>query len=187
MEELRDYRGEFKPDLKMEDFSKDALVRLWQAGGKLYLGLDGIWYSLIKERFGEQMALELDAEVWRRNTPLEVRRVREAMNIHGEDVAAVFKTYQCDPGVTGVAEIECELKNKNHGILTFKRCLSLEYFERHGETALQKFACEVLDMKEIESYAHLFNPNIKVTPLKLPPRKSKDEIACQWEFKIEAV
>jgi len=22
-------------------------------------------------------------------------------------------------------------------------------------------------------------------PVKLPPRKSKDEIACQWEFKIE--
>ena len=185
MAELEDYSGEFKPDVKMRDFSKDTLVKAWVTAAKLYIGIDGIWTSVIREKYGEQLALELDAEVWRRNTPLEVRRVREAMNIHGEDVAALLKAYQCDPGVTGVAEIECQLKNQNHGILTFKRGLSLEYLERHGDTALQKFACEVLDMKEIESYAHLFNPGIKVTCLKLPPRKSPDEIACQWEFKLE--
>jgi len=185
MEELKDYSGEFRRDIKLQDFSKDALVRLWTAASKLYIGIDGVWTSVIREKYGEQAAIDLDMEVWRRNTPLEVRRVREAMNIWGDDVAAVFKPYQCDPGVTGVAEIDCELKNRNHGILTFKRCLSLEYFERHGDTAMQKFACEVIDGNEIPNYAHLFNPKIKVKALKLPPRKSPDEIACQWEFWVE--
>lgn len=28
MTELKDYSGEYKPDLKLEDFSKDFLIRL---------------------------------------------------------------------------------------------------------------------------------------------------------------
>ena len=186
MGELPDYSGELKPDLKMQDFSKDALVRLWQAAGKLYVGLDGLWYSLIRERLGEQMARELDRELWKRAAHLEVRRVREAMNIWGEDVASVFKFLQVDLGGGAIwPDFECALKDRNHGILTIKRCRGLEYYERHGETTLQKHACEVLDVEGFEDAAHLFNPNIKVTALKLPPRKSKDEIACQWEFKLE--
>jgi hypothetical protein len=49
MSDLEDYSGEFRPDLNMQDFSKDALVRLWQAGGKLYIGLDGLWYNMMTD------------------------------------------------------------------------------------------------------------------------------------------
>jgi len=186
MEEMQDYSGPLRPDLKMEDFSKEALVRLWQAAGKLYVGLDGLWYSLIRERYGEDTARELDRELWRREAPLEVRRNREAMNIWGDDVESVLKFLQVDIGGGAIfPEFTCEMKDKNTGILTIKRCLGLEYYERHGETELQKHACEVLDLEGFEQAAQLFNPNIKVRALKLPPRKSKDEIACQWEFKLE--
>lgn len=186
MEELRDYSGELRPNLKMEDFSKEALVRMWQAAGKLYVGLDGLWYSLIRERYGEDVARELDAELWRREAPLEVRRHREAMNIWGEDVESVLKFVQVDIGAGGIfPEFKCELKDKNHGVLTIKRCLGLEYYERHGETEMQKHACEVLDLEGFEQAAQLFNPKIKVRALKLPPRQSREEIACQWEFKLE--
>jgi hypothetical protein len=41
----------------------------------------------------------------------------------------------------------------------------------------------VLEQKLMEKY--LMNPRIKVTPLKLPPRKSQEEMACQWELKLE--
>jgi hypothetical protein len=38
----------------------------------------------------------------------------------------------------------------------------------------------------IIEYAKYVNPDIKIVPLKLPPRKSKDDIACQWELKLAA-
>ena len=182
---MKDESGEFRPKLKMQDFSKDTLVRLWQAASRCYVGIDGIWTALMRERFGDKLAFELDTEVWRRNTPMELRRVREAANIQGDDVAAVFKAWQCGPASAGIMETEYDLKNRNHGILTVRQCRSLDYFERHGEEALQKFVCEVVDMQEIAVYAHIFNPKINVTALKLPPRGSKEEIACQWEFKME--
>ena len=31
MEKLADYSGDLRPDLRMEDFSSEALVRLWRA------------------------------------------------------------------------------------------------------------------------------------------------------------
>jgi len=108
------------------------------------------------------------------------------MNIWGEDVASVLKFLQVDLGGGAIwPDFECEMKDRNRGILTIRRCLGLEYYERHGETTLQKHACEVLDVEGFEDAARLFNPNIKVTPLKLPPRKSPEEIACQWEFKLK--
>jgi hypothetical protein len=186
MEELKDYSEEFRPDLKLQDFSKDALVRMWGAAAKLYIGIDGLWYTLIKERFGEQTAMELEQEIWRRATPPEAKRAAEALNIQGNDVATCFKTWQVDPGGAGILDLEFDLKNKNHGILTVKHCASLDYFERHGySNEAIKWMCEIIDGKGFEDYAHVFNPKIEVAPLFLPPRKSRDKIACQWELKLE--
>lgn len=83
-------------------------------------------------------------------------------------------------------ELDLVLKNKNHGIMTVKRCLSLDYFERHNDTGLRELGCEILDKEIIPEYARLVNPDIRTTCLKLPPRKSKEDIACQWEFTLGA-
>lgn len=184
MEELQDYSGEFRQDLDMHDFSKDALIRLWQLGGKLYLGLDGIWFGLIKERLGEEMAIGLDTEVWRRVTMPEWHRCSHAVNIQGSDVATLFKVCQIDPGGGAIMNWNLELKNKNHGIMSIRRCAPLEWIEKHGTPARQKNACD-MDIEWFNTWAHFLNPKMRATPLKLPPRQSKDEIACIWEFKVE--
>jgi hypothetical protein len=31
----------------------------------------------------------------------------------------------------------------------------------------------------------MFNPRMKTRPVKLPPRESKKDIACQWIFEVE--
>lgn len=186
MEELKDYSGDFRPDLKLQDFSKDALVRMWLAAAKLYVGIDGLWNTIIKERFGKQTARELGEELWRRATPLEVQRVAASLNIHGHDVAACFKAWQTDPGGAGILDMEFDLKNKDHGIMTVRHCAALDYFERHGfDDEEIKWACQVVDGEGFANYAHEFNPKIKVTPLFLPPRKSTDKIACQFELRLQ--
>jgi hypothetical protein len=99
----------------------------------------------------------------------------------------LFKHFQVDPGGQGDIwpEVGYDLKDRKHGTLTVKRCRSLEYFERHGDTELMKHACEVLDGEGIPMAARLFNSKIKCTALKMPPRKSKDEVPCIWEFVLE--
>jgi len=187
MAELQDYSGEFRPNLKLEEFSKDALLRLWQAGGKLYLGIDGIWYRLITERFSEQMALELDQEVWMRNVQPELYMLMEAMHIHGNDVATLFKVFQVDPNGSILHDMHFELKNKNEGILTVTRCSALDWAERHGDAARAKSVCD-MDVPWYSEAARLVNPRMKAIPLDMPsefPRKVRGEYACKWEFKVE--
>ena len=182
--ELEDYSGEFKLDLQMTEFSKDALARICRASGMLYVGLGGIYYSWAKTKWGEDVAAELEAEVWRRAAYLDVRRAKEVMNIDGDDVATVFKVYQVDPGVIGKLDATYRLEGRNHGIMTVNKCRSLAYFARHQEDFRQKNVCEVVDVEGFANTARLIHPNITATPLKLPPRKNRDDIACQWEFKI---
>jgi hypothetical protein len=33
--------------------------------------------------------------------------------------------------------------------------------------------------------AHAVNPDIKVTPLILPPRRPGSDVCCKWEFALE--
>jgi hypothetical protein len=60
--------------------------------------------------------------------------------------------------------------------------LALEKEGRGRELIICQECCGTANLV---TQAQLFNPNIKVRPLKLPPRKSKDEIACKWEFSLE--
>jgi hypothetical protein len=108
------------------------------------------------------------------------------MNIYGTDVEALFKFFQVHPQLTGLEyEVEFDLKSQTHGLYTIKRCRSLEYFERHREDKILKYVCEVIDTGAMETTARLFNPNMVVTPLKLPPRENRDEVACVWKFEIK--
>jgi hypothetical protein len=186
MRELKDYSGKFIPDLNMADFSKEALVKLWHASGLMYTSQAQCWHDVVEERFGSDMVKEIEAEVWRRQSPKEIGICRRAMNIMGNDVKSILKHLQIDPGAGGIwpeEGFEIELKDQNTGILTIKNCIALNYFEKTGSHAYQKFVCEVLDGEGFADTARVFNPRIKATPLKLPPRESKDDIACQWEFK----
>jgi len=67
-------------------------------------------------------------------------------------------------------------------VMTVRQCRSLIYFEREAPHMIEP-TCYRLEERVMKAY--LVNPKVKVTPLKLPPRKERDEVACIWEFKIE--
>ncbi len=188
MEELSDYSGEFRPQLRLQDFSSDRLVEFWHTACRLFVLIDGLWYSLVAEKLGEEKAIEWDSEVWRRELPREYSWVRQSGNIAGDDIASLLKFYQIDPGVAGIMELDCALEGPHHGIITVKSCRALDYAERSHDTRLERgetpFMCE-LDAELVPQMAHRFNPRIKTSFPKLPPRESTDQVACIWDFKME--
>ena len=195
MAEVKDYSGEFNPNLRLTDFSKEALIKLLISTSKAYLGVDGLWTTMMRGKVGDRAAFDLDKEMWfSKGLEHDIKRTVEPMNIEGNDIATLFKYWQICPSFaliyTGPPPdfrpfVHFELKNKNHGIMTVERCFSLEYFERHQDGPLQKLACEEIDLPAWEWVAHQFNPKIKFRALKMPPRKSKDDIACQCEFTLD--
>jgi hypothetical protein len=60
---LSDYSAGFNPDLRLEDFPKETLVRLLELYSRLLVTMDGFWYLSIKERVSNEEALACDSWV----------------------------------------------------------------------------------------------------------------------------
>lgn len=183
MSKLRDYSGQLNPNLKLEDFSKDVLVKLLKMCGRLYLAVDGFWYLSVKEKMNNDMALDCDLWVWRKQCRNEIERITKLLNIQEKDVVSFFKAFQLSPWTWNL-QYAMEVKSSNFGILTVTQCSILEALEKEGEGRERTF-CKEVESIMFRMYLDYFNPRIGVRFLKLPPRKNKQEIACQWEFKID--
>ena len=182
MKELNDYGGCLKPDISMEDFSRDALLSMVQLYCRLFLAVDGFWYLAVKERFSNEDALACDMWTWEKMSRYELDRITKTMKIHGKDVVSLIKAFQLEPWMWN-AKYRVEVKNQNYVILTFVDCPVLVSLEKEGQ-GREETICKVVEPKVFRDYADYFNPNIQIKALKLPPRKSRDEIACIWEFKV---
>jgi len=185
MGQLQDYSGEFRPKIKYQDFTPEALARLCTEYARLGLALDGWWHTTVSEAHGKDEAIKLELATWDRGIPYEQKRVMEALNIKGNDVETCFKELQMDPQFClEIFDITWDLKNKNHGIYTVNKCRALERFEKQGDMKTALAMCD-LDLKAFEKISRFINPKIKVTAIKLPPRKDEKDIACRFEFKLD--
>ena len=180
MSKMDDYSGEFLPELKLSDFSPDALARLLKLYAKLYIALDGIWYLTLKERLGSDEALACDIKAWERNCKYEMARIKRHLKIRGNDVAALMKALQFCPWCL-MMEYHIDIKDSNSALMTVTYCPTLDALEQEGK-GRENEICRIVEPTVLKAYASFFDPNIKVNGLKLPPRKNKDDICCQWEF-----
>ena len=174
-EELDDYSGPYKPGLKFEDFSKEALVRLLRAYRTIFVGLMGMWNTVNRERMSVEEAFGLDADVYER----QLRKFE----------VPLLKIFQMCPDGAGEEfyEFDYDLKNRDHAVLTFTKCPSLFYFEAKGSEQDVRCLCGpggVEDRAFVE-FCRLLNPRMKSTALQVPPRADKSGICCRWEFKVD--
>jgi len=185
MPELNDYSGPFKPDLTFNDFSKDFLLKLMHIWQYAWLQMDAAWFDAVKERFGDKASYDCATAAWVRVGERINPRYAKIANIPLNNVIDSMKVLQLplDNTTGGLYPVEHDIKSDNHVIVTVKQCRSLLFFESKAPERIEPI-CHRLEPQVMAKY--VANPKIKVTPLKLPPRKSPEEIACQWEFKIEA-
>ena len=180
--QLNDYSGEFLPNLQLNDFSPSTLAELSALYCKLYMAMDGFWYLTVKERISNEEALACDIQTWERVCKYEMAKITKQLNIQGNNVVALMKAIQVTPWIRQT-QFKIEVRSDNNAILVITHCPTLIALEREGE-GRENEICNQVDLKLFKYYASFFNPDIEVRSLKLPPRKSKDEICCQWEFNL---
>lgn len=183
MPELADYSGKFDPGFSHDKFSKETLIRLLKAYSEYMLRIDGFWYLTVMDKWGNDEALDSDIKIWEKCKLYEMRTISTLLNIQGDDVATVMKYLQVYPFVWNWEYI-IDLKNNNHAIYTQRSCTTLFALEREGK-GRERQECHLVCQKVFNLDAHFFNPDIKVTGLKVPPRADYKDVACQWEFKLE--
>lgn len=185
MPELNDYSGPFKPDLKFDDFSKEFLLKLMKVWQWAWLHLGQAWFSVIQEKYGTDVANRCEHEAWMRMASRVNPRYAKIANIELKTVLDSLKAAQLpldNISSSGLFPPKFEIINPNHVIMTIVDCQTLRYMEKEAPERIS-WLCNFNEKPLMEKY--FINPKVKVIPLKLPPRKSPDEIACKWELKIE--
>ena len=184
MSELTDYSGPFNPDLRFEDFSKEFLLRLIKVWQYAWLHLTQAWYESVSESFGSEAANSCELDAWVRMGGRVNPRYAKVANIQLNTISDCLKCLQLPlDNITGggLFPVKLDIKGKNVATLTVEKCRPLEFFEEKDPERIRTLCPN--EGKVMEKY--LVHPKAKAIPLRLPPRKSKDEIACVWEYRIE--
>ena len=66
---------------KTNDLSKEELLKLNKVYAKNWLAHDGLWFQSIEEKYGMDMAIDMDREAWRRFTVIEARRLIDFLQL----------------------------------------------------------------------------------------------------------
>ena len=192
LEESKDYSGPVRPVCRLEDLSKDTLVKLANEYARAYQQMDGHWYDAVAKRYGEQIAREIDLEVWMRNIPSTARRTLEALGHKENDMAGILKVNQFHPAAGGcpfLYDYEVELKSPKVGIVKVTRCHPMRHYRDKGNMDFVRVMCRKWDPQMFGQSAKAIIPEVKWRPLILPPYDAPYEeqepgVDCMWEFTI---
>jgi len=167
-----------------DDFDRKTLGLLWNYAAIAYMLATDRWYSGIRKRYGDEAAQKLEKEVWidRGAAEYDLQIGQEAMGITGDDVEALLRSFQFAPGEVGILDVELELHDANHGTLTHHACPALDRFEHFDDVRLGH-CCDIC-IVAMPISGEMLNRKIKCKPLKLPPRRDANDIACKWEYRL---
>ena len=183
MDNLKDYSGDFMPNLKLEHFKHDTLAEALRLYAKLLYGLDGIWYRRICGMLDDEKSLACDLATWDDFIKYEVTMIKRHFRIPGNDLIAYLKVTQLCPWYQLIDSI-INVEDNRRATITVTSCPILESFESKEGLMEAKHICTVVCPRVTETATKVINPKIQVTTLKLPPRQSEDDICYQWELSL---
>ena len=181
--DLKDYSGPFEPDLRYTDFSKEYLARMYMMTTEYFMAVWNAWMSFVAEKMGRDVMGEAHSWLWDNPEILCApiyQMKKDWINIEGNDIEALMKHSQMDP--TSCAgkffDKTFEMPSKDCGIVTYHRCYMVDLLEDSQPDILRDI-CENTCPPSYKRTAEMLNPDIEVTYLMIPPRKSKDDPCCK--------
>jgi hypothetical protein len=180
------YAGAFDPDLRLSDFSRQALAHL----GREYLlnghlqdraGLPGIFLN-----FGAAAQVAVSIEEWMSASPIYSERMQRALNFVGHDVSTVFKNLQLDIGAPHqFMDFRFQLDDPKHGEFWLAHCGALMDVEPFGPERVKQM-CHDIEDPTFDATAAATHPCMKMRPIHRPPRVPSDRMPhCRWQVFID--
>lgn len=184
--ERADYSGEFDPDFRYEDLSKEALVRLVREFAQIVHILDRSMCAAIGMSHGGDEVNRLAIEEWRGASPVYGERLRKIMNVKGDDMSAIFKVLQLDPGFPHhYMDVNYELVDEKHGFFELAYCGALMDAEPFGDKMVTGM-CHHIEDGTFDYTAQAVNPKAHIKHVHRPPRVPSDRSPhCRWEVTID--
>ncbi len=181
------YSGLFTPDPGTPKLSKPEIVQ-WLLGSHEYL-LQCIeaWATQITLRYGLDVMFDIQWTLWGNTVLPGVKKLKaEYLGISGNSVADWMKDLQVDAtAMPGKAfDLSFEMPAPDVGIMTFNRCVAVDQWESMGRPDILEKNCHSTCPKSILVTTKMYNPNMKVEILAIPPRKDPGNVCCKWRFSM---
>jgi hypothetical protein len=165
-----------------DSMSRDELLRALEMFAKNWLAHDGCWFLAAEDRFGMEVAIELDTRSWERFAAAEARRITTTFNI---------------PQQGGLDALEKALGLRMYSVINAQRMewsedrRHLRFFmdvcrvqEARRRNALPDFPCKSVGTVEFETFARTIDSRIRTKCLHCPP-ETPEGLFCGWEFSME--
>lgn len=183
------YTGLFTPRADTIDLEKPQLVT-WLLGSHEYL-LQCIeaWATQITMRYGLDVMFDIQWTLWGDSVLPGVKRLKaEYLGITGNTVADWMKDLQLDAtALPGKAfDLSFEMPEPEVGVMTFNRCVAVDQWEAMGRPDILEKNCHSTCPKSMIVTTKLYNPNMKVEILAIPPRVDPGDVCCKWRFSMRA-
>ena len=182
-----DYTGLFTPRPGALDLPKEQLVQ-WLLGSHEYL-LQCIeaWATQITVRYGLDVMFDIQWTLWGQSVLPGVKKLKaEYLGITGNTVADWMKDLQVDAtAMPGKAfDVSFEMPEPEVGIMTFNRCVAADQWEGMGRPDILEKNCHSTCPKSMIETTKMYNPNMKVDILAIPPRRDPGDVCCKWKFSM---
>ena len=178
---LDDYAGDFRPFLRLEDFSHAMLVRQVK---EFLLDIHLLMrsgYAYVDEHYGTDVLDDLAVQDRCAMMPMAVRRLRDALGIDGDDIEAMAKLLQVHPLLPpdyvrhGVA-----VDDETSGRIWLTECDGLsDDLTRSPLSWLRRPSAPTFD-----SLLWTANPHAVVEPME-PSEIPEAEAVVAWRFRID--
>jgi hypothetical protein len=181
------YAGLFTPTARTVELSKPEIVT-WLLGSHEYL-LQCIeaWATQITLRYGLDVMFDIQWTLWGDSVLPGVKKLKaEFLGISGNTVADWMKDLQTDAtAMPGKAfDLSFEMPEPDVGIMTFNRCVAVDQWESMGRPDILQKNCHSTCPKSMLVTTKMYNPNMKVDILAIPPRKDPGDVCCKWRFSM---
>jgi hypothetical protein len=181
------YAGLFTPGPNMIDLSKEQLVT-WLLGSHEYL-LQCIeaWAAQITVRYGLDEMFDIQWTLWGDSVLPGVKKLKaEYLGITGNTVEDWMKDLQTDAtAMPGKAfDLSFEMPEPEVGVMTFNRCVAVDQWESMGRPDILEKNCNSTCPKSMIETTKMYNPNMKVEILAIPPRVDPGNVCCKWRFSM---
>ncbi len=166
-----------------ETMSREQLLRALEMFAKNWLAHDGCWFLAAEERFGMEIAIELDAASWKRFAAVEARRIMTTFDI---------------PANGGLSALERALSLRLYSVINAQRFvwsedrLRLSFVmdvcrvqEARRNKGLPDFPCKSVGSVEFDTFARTVDARIRTRCLHCPPEAPEGKY-CGWEFSLGA-
>lgn len=166
---------------RLMTMEKEKLIRLLLVHIRDVWTEDGLYYLGIENRFGTNIATEVDREVWAVMGKIEARRIKDTLGITDSSIKGLFNVLQYTDWWLDMEEKEFELE-ENRFRITNKKCrVHIARFKK----GLGEFNCKQVRWGFLKNFVKEINPKIEVDCHFCPLDPHPDDAWCEWEFSLK--